>query len=260
MRDTSEAVAAVMPEAMDNFLVFWRIAAECFGGAVEEGDGLTMIATGLPVPFFNPAVIRIWPDDPVVMVAKVRDFAGRHGCMSMFSVSGEMATRFAPVARQLALIDNGTTPEMLMFRDDQKRVAAVDGLSIEVVTTEDLQRAFAEAVAASYAMPREMVGGFEHPILISTPGLTCYVGFIDGQPIATSMLLETGAIAGVHVVGTAPAYRRRGIGAVMTQRCVEDGWAHGRTLAALQSSSIGYPVYERIGFRRVTDIQGWRVA
>jgi hypothetical protein len=46
----------------------------------------------------------------------------------------------------------------------------------------------------------------------------------------------------------------------MTQRCVEDGFAHGCTVSSLQSSSLGFPVYERLGYRHVTDIQGWRFA
>jgi predicted acetyltransferase len=83
---------------------------------------------------------------------------------------------------------------------------------------------------------------------------------MDGRPVATSFLLVTGDVAGVHIVGTLPEYRRRGIGAAMTQRCVDDGWSYGCTVSALQSSSSGYPVYERLGYRHVLDIQGWRVA
>ncbi len=83
---------------------------------------------------------------------------------------------------------------------------------------------------------------------------------MDERPIATSLLFETDGVAGVHVVGTLPDYRRRGIGAIMTQRCVEDGFANGCTFSALQSSSSGYPVYERMGYRHVADIQGWTFA
>jgi GNAT superfamily N-acetyltransferase len=260
MRDPSDAVAAALPAAMDNFLTFWSLMAQWYDGAVEEEDGLVMIASGLPVPFFNPAAILEWPDEPLALVERVRGFAERHGCPSMLATWGEIATRFEPIARQLSLIDDGATPEMIMFPADQHTVAAVSGLTIETVTTAEQQTAFADAVAGSFGMPRELAVGFEHPALLGARGLTCYVGWMDGRPVATSLLFETDRVAGVHVVGTVPDYRRRGIGAVMTQRCVDDGWANGCTVSALQSSSSGYQVYERLGYRHVADIQGWTFA
>ncbi len=107
-----------MPNAMENHLAFWAVLARCCDGAVEKDGGLTMITTGLPIPFFNPSMPHLWPDDPVAMTARIRDFSGRHGGKSMIATWGEIATMFAPVARQLELIDDGTTPEMIMFRDD----------------------------------------------------------------------------------------------------------------------------------------------
>jgi GNAT superfamily N-acetyltransferase len=260
MLERSETVAAVMPRVMDNYLTFWRTVAGYYDGAVEEEDGLVMIATGLPIPFFNPAAILSWPADPVSVVERVRRFAQRHGSLSMLATWGEIATRFGPVARQLGLADDGAAPEMILFPPDQRPLATVEGLTIEPVTTAAQQRAFGDAVAGSYAMPRDLISGFEVPALLTTPGVRCYVGTMDGRPVATSLLLVTGDVAGVHIVGTLPEYRRRGIGAAMTQRCVDDGWSYGCTVSALQSSSSGYPVYERLGYRHVLDIQGWRVA
>ena len=137
------------------------------------------------------------------------------------------------------------------------RAAPAQRLSVDLVTTAEQQRAFADVVAGTYATPRELANGFEAPDLLAASGVACYLGSIDGRPVATSMLLKTRDVAGVHVVGTLPEYRRRGIGAIMTRRCVDDGWTDGCTVSALQSSSSGFPVYQRMGYRHVTDIQGW---
>ena len=94
MLDSSEQVAAVVPRMMDNYLTFWRIMAGCYHGAVEEDGRLAMFATGLPIPYFNPAAILAWPDDPIALVERVRDFAQRRGCLSMIATWGEIATRF----------------------------------------------------------------------------------------------------------------------------------------------------------------------
>ena len=45
--------------------------------------------------------------------------------------------------------------------------------------------------------------------------------------------------------------RRRGYGAAVTRRAIADGVARGATVAILQSSDMGRPVYEAIGFREV---------
>jgi GNAT superfamily N-acetyltransferase len=227
---------------------------------VEVEDGLVMISTGLPIPFFNPAALLTWPDDPLAVVERVRDFAARHGCPSAISTWGEVAARFEPIARQLGLRDDGAAPVMIMTRATQREVAPVERLSIEAVTTPELRTAYAGTAAAGYEMPREWTVAFERDELVATPGVTAYLGYMDGRPVATSLLLETDGVAGVHLVSTVPAYRRRGIGAALTARCAEDGWAHGCVVSALQSSALGFPVYERIGYRHVTDIQGWTFA
>jgi GNAT superfamily N-acetyltransferase len=257
---TSTIDAAIVARAMTNYLTFWSLAARSAGGTVEEDDGLVMISTGLPIPFFNPAALLAWPDDPLAVVERVRDFAARHGCPSAISTWDEVAERFEPVARQLGLQDDGATPVMVMTRDMRREIAPVEGLSISVVMTPEERRVYAETVAAGNELPLEWAEPFAGEELLATPGLTAYLGSIDGRPVATSLLLETAGVAGVHVVCTVPEYRRRGIGAALTLRCAEDGLAHGCDVSALQSSSLGYPVYERIGYRKVTDIRGWTFA
>jgi ribosomal protein S18 acetylase RimI-like enzyme len=87
--------------------------------------------------------------------------------------------------------------------------------------------------------------------LLTTDGVELYVGLRNGQPAATSALVVTASIAGVYNVATVPDYRRRGIGEAMTWRCVSRGLELDCTLAVLQASEMGRPVYERMGFRTV---------
>jgi GNAT superfamily N-acetyltransferase len=87
--------------------------------------------------------------------------------------------------------------------------------------------------------------------LIRHPRWRSYVGYADGQPVATSALLITGDVAGVYWVATAEAFRGRGYGEAMTWHVVREGAAAGCRVAALQASDMGRPVYERMGFRYV---------
>jgi predicted GNAT family acetyltransferase len=78
-----------------------------------------------------------------------------------------------------------------------------------------------------------------------------YLGEAGGRAVAASTLVQTGSTAGIYNVATVNAFRRRGIGEAMTWHCVSYGLDSGCSLAVLQASSMGRPVYERMGFRTV---------
>jgi GNAT superfamily N-acetyltransferase len=75
-----------------------------------------------------------------------------------------------------------------------------------------------------------------------------FLGSIDGQDVATSMAVVTGGLVGVYNVQVRPDFRSRGLGRAMTQAALAAGSRHGCTAATLQSTEMGLPVYERMGF------------
>jgi len=77
-----------------------------------------------------------------------------------------------------------------------------------------------------------------------------YLGRLDGEPVATASLLLAGGIAGIYDVSTVPEARRRRIGTAMTLAALQAARAPGYEIAFLQPSSMGRPLYERIGFRQ----------
>jgi predicted acetyltransferase len=75
---------------------------------------------------------------------------------------------------------------------------------------------------------------------------------VDGEPVASSTLVYGGRVAGVHNVATLPEARRRGFGEALTWHAMARGASFGCDMAALQASQMGRPVYERMGFRLVS--------
>jgi ribosomal protein S18 acetylase RimI-like enzyme len=86
-----------------------------------------------------------------------------------------------------------------------------------------------------------------------------FVGFMEGEPVATVSLVTAGGAAGIYNVTTVEAARRRGIGAAMTVAAARHGAERGFTLATLQASTMGRPVYERLGFDYVCDLVPYRL-
>lgn len=80
----------------------------------------------------------------------------------------------------------------------------------------------------------------------------CYVGRLDGVPVASTMLFTGAGVASVFGVATVAAARGRGIGAAITLGAYDDARRAGYRHGVLFGTELGAPVYRRIGFRDVS--------
>jgi ribosomal protein S18 acetylase RimI-like enzyme len=83
------------------------------------------------------------------------------------------------------------------------------------------------------------------------------VGYVNGLPVTAGLGWRTGRTIGVYNIATIPTARRRGFGEAMTARVLADGEAAGCDVGALQASSMGRPIYQRLGFRTVLRYTGY---
>ncbi len=110
---------------------------------------------------------------------------------------------------------------------------------------------------------RAFIAGYELPDWLRDPVLDLfsevgvgennpmqlYLARLDGEPVATSTLLLGVGVAGIFNVATLASARRKGIGAAVTLAPLCDARARGSRVGILSSSSLGFPVYEQLGFR-----------
>jgi GNAT superfamily N-acetyltransferase len=81
----------------------------------------------------------------------------------------------------------------------------------------------------------------------------------EGVPVATAMLHSTYGVAGVYGITVRRAHRRQGLGALATLATVRAGADRGATIAMLQATQEGFPVYERLGFRTICAFRSWQI-
>ena len=79
--------------------------------------------------------------------------------------------------------------------------------------------------------------------------LRMFIGMLADKPVSTVCLHLTEHIATVHNVVTRHEFRRRGIGAVMTEFAVREARKAQCRIAVLTASPFGAEVYRRLGFR-----------
>lgn len=77
----------------------------------------------------------------------------------------------------------------------------------------------------------------------------CYVGKLNGRPVASNMLFNGAGVASVFGVATVADARGQGIGAAITLVAYDEARQLGYHHGVLFATDLGAPVYRRIGFR-----------
>lgn len=123
-------------------------------------------------------------------------------------------------------------------------------LTIETVNDEDRLKQWVAVLFTGFGISDQVEVGIElYASLGFDMPLRHYIGFLDGKPVATSQLFLGAGVAGLYCIATLPEARRRGIGAALTRASLRDARAAGYRIAILQASSMGAPVYHRLGFQ-----------
>ncbi len=83
-----------------------------------------------------------------------------------------------------------------------------------------------------------------------------YVGYLDGEPVATVATVTAAGVVGVYNVATLPQHRRRGHGeAVMRYALERARQESGCERTILQATEYGFPLYLSMGYRTVTSVE-----
>jgi N-acetylglutamate synthase-like GNAT family acetyltransferase len=84
-----------------------------------------------------------------------------------------------------------------------------------------------------------------------------YVAHDDGQPVACTATIDTGANAEVQMVAVVPEARGRGLAGKLIAHSLADAVERGATTGTLVATKLGYPVYAKLGFERLGVLEMW---
>lgn len=235
----------------------WRkLARSASRGAVEEGDGYTLISTGSVEAAFNALFLASLPTDLGAVLEQARRFYTRQGVPWCVQAMGTVADALAPQAVHFGLVHADSEPGMIL-------TPLVVGppppseLVIRPVTTMQQLIVFGDLIRTVFGAPPDAPRMIDTPAAYQTPHLTLYLGFVKEEPAVTALCSTAHQVATIHAVCTLPAYRQRGFGAAMTWQAVRDSMAEGCTASFLTASPLGHSVYARMGYRECGEVHTW---
>lgn len=238
-----------------NMINYWVGYGAAAGRAIEE-PGRVAYLTPVPHPLFNGAIVS-------AVHAGLEKFASVVGA-ALEEAGGQGLWWLSPPAVAAGAVDRlvgvglreaGAVPAMTVDLRSLPRADNQPDLTIRQVESAEDRALWGELAARGT--------GFEEPAVRALAALEPCIPAerLDGQarllaeykgkPVASGALVISGDHAGAYAISTLPEFRRRGIGRAITLHALQLGAAGGARTGFLQSSPMGRPVYENMGFREI---------
>lgn len=236
-----------------NYFEAWRLlTATAEDGVLEEADGVLVAAPGGTIVWLNIVFVTQPLAQPHAQLARAFARLDERGMPFLLRIRDGLDEASEQAAEAHGLRYTDAIPGMALAPVPAAAAGPPEGLEIRLVTDAATFGSLADIIAATFDIDPEACRDVLTPRLVEAPNAHWYLGYADGAPVASSALITSGDVAGVHYVGTLASHRRRGFGEAMTRHAVDEGAKAGCRISALQASEMGQPIYERMGFRTVT--------
>jgi GNAT superfamily N-acetyltransferase len=157
------------------------------------------------------------------------DVLWNHRCRRLSELPGMAAERVLPPVRPLPQL------EYRRVEDEAARLQFNDVMS--------------ECFGIPYPISSEIYGA--EPMWHSR--FVGHLGYLEGRPVASAATVVAAGVAGVYSVATLSEHRCKGYGEAITRHALEEArrWS-GIERTVLQACPAAVPLYQRMGYRRVT--------
>lgn len=228
-----------------------QLAQAVSGDPPVREEGLLLASCRSPVGYFNSAFVtgaRATDD----VLRRVESFFGAQGLPFVVRGREGLTPDLAAAADAFGLVRGNDQPVMALAPLVASPGDWPAGFDLRPVTDSAGLDDHINVIAPAFAMPVEIARGLFSARVIGMAGTTVFVGYLHGEPVCTSLVSVTGDTAGVYNVATLPEYRRRGLGEAATWGALRSVTDAGVSIATLQASDMGRPIYERMGFRIIS--------
>ncbi|MGH9720021.1 MAG: GNAT family N-acetyltransferase [Bryobacteraceae bacterium] len=242
---------------------FRVLAAGRPAGEVRDYSGVTIASSGALFQMFNAAFlagqVTAAPGELEQRVATAAVHFRARGLGWSFWVCESLIDRralrragrvFASQGLHLAV----QLPGMVAGRVLPPR-RALPAIDIRRVESEPTRQAFCDIGAICFHVP---VPWFREIFLwepLWNDGFAGFLGYVDGDPVATAATVVGGGAIGVYNVATLPHHRRQGYGEAVMRHAIDAARrSTGIERSILQSTDFGLNLYQSMGYQTVTTV------
>lgn len=226
---------------------FGTLAAEITASESRQFGSVTAVSAGVPAPIFNR--VFVFDPPPIDELSAAVAWMSEREVPFWLTVSEPAVEKVANHLADLGLAKATEQPGMAMASLDEIPTpdASVD---IAEVTDLDEREDFSAVTASAFEMSLDVAAQVDRAGLVADD-VRMFLGSVDRHPAGCGVLIRSGDVAGVYSIGVVEEFRRQGIGEAMSWAVLRAGRDAGCKVGVLQSSEMGYPLYERMGFETV---------
>jgi len=232
-----------------------KATARRCGGKILEEDGLLLVSGRHPCPIFVNSALRTGGLAAGEAFGRAAAFFREIGNEYEFwiregedddllAAAAQSGMQFSAELRGMVLDEPPEAPQ-LPAGVEVRRVESGQGFPD---FREVAAQGFRDEAPGCYDL---VLSVFSEPASVCAPDSSAFVVYVDGLPVSTAFMMLKHGIAWIGWVATRPEARGRGCGRLATIAAVRAGFALGATLASLEATRMGVPVYLRLGFREI---------
>ncbi len=219
------------------------------GANVTKTDSYIRCQTGEPHPLGNLVVFRDEGNpDPIPEAVRPLAEGGVPSAAVFLS---------APPANVEAVLEEAgyqfaaSMPVMAVTLDELATPKLPEGYDFSRIESVDAATDWTDCLAKGYGLPHGLAELFrpDGQSLFGESPAQWFAVARNGKIVAVSMLTFEDGLAGVYCVATLEEERGKGLGAYVTAEPLRMAIGMGFETGVLQSSELGLPVYQRLGFR-----------
>jgi ribosomal protein S18 acetylase RimI-like enzyme len=252
-----ELSLAQLTQAVEgNLFALFRDMAQLPGGKLVERDHLNLYLTSPSNPMFK----GIWgtnlaPDSMDAAIEEAVRFFSTQEAPFCFWWTRDEPSPLSERLKAHGFAEFEINAPGMAATLDKLNYGAIErvpeGFEIEQVQNPAQLEDFKQALISAFELPEWAAQAWITATLmfgIAQAPWQLYVGYLEGEPVATNILYCGGGVASVYGIATRKDLRGRGIGAAITLAGYQDALERGYRYGVLFASEAGHLVYKRIGF------------
>jgi GNAT superfamily N-acetyltransferase len=265
---TDMSTASQIAANEENLASWIPVFSRLEGAQLNDIPGVSRAITNIPMSLFNSIMdARLASEDVEATVQYIKADATRRQVPVLWwvgpsSLPSDLATQLVKQGFQVDEDGPGMAVELEKLNESLPKPG---GLSIEHAQDDEAWQTWSQTLMAGFEAPAERIEfgikTWQNLLSIADPDMTqAYTAWLDGEPVAISLLQLGGGVAGIYAVATLPKARRQGVGAQVTLFPLLQARLRGYKIGILQASEMGLPVYRSLGFRECCRITSycWR--